>query len=612
MPVTDRGGSKPGRGGVPGASRREELDAGRPQAQRPLRLKSLLTALEPHIGWMSEEQRHDLTVAIDGGDLARAQDHLTQLQDRYPKNLTIKKTLGLFRAEAVARLEEVLGGLHTVPRKTSLFPQVRTPERSRISAAIDGLTPVEGILRKSKVDRLRGLEAIASWFRAGAIEIIDASFTEAVHTSRSMRVEPTAKSALESQPPPPLWDDSETTQRYDSATTPLGAKGKYALTLEDDATVKASRSVSRPTPPEPRLAHTSPPPPATLPFSSPESARAPAQRTGLRALARAARSFDRPTKTLRGLEAPKLSSDIEGALPEAEHDRTTSHFGDAEPPEQLPEAEEPAASLPVVSAVAPETVSSAGVVPAPETPEGGAEEELPIVEPAPAKGAAPTLLSEGEEARAPAAEPEPEEAAAVDEPAPEEPAATSVSAAKVASAPPPAAAQPVAAPAPAKRAMWPFALGAAAIAAVAVYAVVDFGGEEPRPSPTDTTVASAPVATTAAPSALATPTASSSAAPAASATSSATASPSGSAQAATVKVTLEIEPHFAKVLLDGKALPKKTKELTLPRDGKEHEIRVESAGFRKRKIKVKADRDAHLVITLEVIPKAQKPKPLYE
>jgi hypothetical protein len=69
-----------------------------------------------------------------------------------------------------------------------------------------------------------------------------------------------------------------------------------------------------------------------------------------------------------------------------------------------------------------------------------------------------------------------------------------------------------------------------------------------------------------------------------------------------IQLTIDASPKYARVYLDNQRM-KDPYELTLPRDGKDHEVRVEAPGHKTRKIPFKASADLALVIALEPLPK---------
>ena len=96
--------------------------------------------------------------------------------------------------------------------------------------------------------------------------------------------------------------------------------------------------------------------------------------------------------------------------------------------------------------------------------------------------------------------------------------------------------------------------------------------------------------------------------PAATATSAAAPAPSASTAApepATITVTMEVSPSYARVYLD-KARIKPPYDRTLPRDGADHELKIEAPGHKSKKIPFKATGDLSLVIALEALPKKKK------
>lgn len=71
---------------------------------------------------------------------------------------------------------------------------------------------------------------------------------------------------------------------------------------------------------------------------------------------------------------------------------------------------------------------------------------------------------------------------------------------------------------------------------------------------------------------------------------------------ASMTLKIEVSPDYARVYLDGARL-KPPLERTLPRDGADHELRIEAPGHKTRKIPFKANADLALVVALEALPK---------
>ncbi|MFO0549827.1 MAG: hypothetical protein U0271_15650 [Polyangiaceae bacterium] len=114
----------------------------------------------------------------------------------------------------------------------------------------------------------------------------------------------------------------------------------------------------------------------------------------------------------------------------------------------------------------------------------------------------------------------------------------------------------------------------------------------PQPS-TRAVPASAPAATSAAPVT----------------TVATSASASSSAEAATVMIKFDVSPDYARVTVDGKRLPKKPLELTLPRDGSKHKALFTAPGFNPKELTFTADSDVKLVVALDAVVPSNPPPP---
>lgn len=92
--------------------------------------------------------------------------------------------------------------------------------------------------------------------------------------------------------------------------------------------------------------------------------------------------------------------------------------------------------------------------------------------------------------------------------------------------------------------------------------------------------------------------------PSASPVASAAQAPASSA--AQIQITIDSSPHYARVYLDKKRLDPPF-EISLPRDGAAHEVKVEAPGHKSRTVPFKATADLALVVALEPLPKAKQP-----
>lgn len=90
------------------------------------------------------------------------------------------------------------------------------------------------------------------------------------------------------------------------------------------------------------------------------------------------------------------------------------------------------------------------------------------------------------------------------------------------------------------------------------------------------------------------------------------AAPAADGIGATMLFKIQVEPKYARVTLDGVLLTKAPIEVVIPKDGKEHVVRVESAGFHTRKMVFSADADVSMIVALDraVSPsRASAPRP---
>ncbi|MBK6520424.1 MAG: hypothetical protein IPG04_41440 [Polyangiaceae bacterium] len=528
-----------------------------------VRFDGLLDALEPHIGWMSEDLRADFCASLVHGEVLRAHDHLVTEQERYPKNITIKKTLALYRSQVLQRYEEAFGGLHVVPRKTRSFPSMRVGDRQRLAAAIDGESAIETVIRRSKLDRLRALETLISWFKAGSLEIIvPAGSPVAFHEATSARVYERPR-ITESTPPP------------------AARKVEVSLHVAQIGGVKPEGRATRAEPPIARDEPDDLPALAARPGTLRRTTRA-----GLRALGGRAPEKATPL-SVEAVTPPVDDVDDAGdrltvADPiEAAHN--AGRMGDA--PTKPPPA-------PVEDFVRDAT---SGGIPKPgKLPDlGGFELDRASSRPP----------------RADRAESVPPRLASV-APASVAPRLASVAPRPASVAPRASFAAPYEVAPERPREGRLLAGGLAILAALGgIIYFVTSGPNPPPQSPTQKPAPTAPATASLPPTAVVVSTVSASVASGA----------ATDAKPTLMRLALDLEPPYAKVYLDGALLPK-DKAHMIPRDGKEHELRVEAAGYRKRKLKFTADGDVRLVVSLEVVPKeaprvaptSPAPAPIYD
>jgi len=69
--------------------------------------------------------------------------------------------------------------------------------------------------------------------------------------------------------------------------------------------------------------------------------------------------------------------------------------------------------------------------------------------------------------------------------------------------------------------------------------------------------------------------------------------------AGTMVFKIDVEPKYARVMMDGVLLTKAPIRAVIPGGGKEHEVRVESAGFRSKKMVFLADADVSMLVALD-------------
>jgi hypothetical protein len=73
-----------------------------------------------------------------------------------------------------------------------------------------------------------------------------------------------------------------------------------------------------------------------------------------------------------------------------------------------------------------------------------------------------------------------------------------------------------------------------------------------------------------------------------------------------VRITLDVRPATANVIVDGKALKQGTREIELPADGTSHLLKFSADGYLETTEQVVADKDTKISIYLDAVPKVKK------
>lgn len=128
-------------------------------------------ALAPHLAWLEDDGRADLLGQLKRGDHGRALAMLSSAAKRFPRIVSITRATQLVERAAIARLTKRIGDFDSV----AVVAGRPGPSHEAISLAalIDGTRTVDEIVRNSSLPRLRTLELLDDLIRRGAVEVRD-------------------------------------------------------------------------------------------------------------------------------------------------------------------------------------------------------------------------------------------------------------------------------------------------------------------------------------------------------------------------------------------------------------------------------------------------------
>ena len=547
---------------------------------------AVLSALEPLLAWMPEDDRPSLFKHVMCGEYEAALKNLQGHRERYPRNLTIVKAIEVAEDAAASQL------LHELGPATSEVIVIGSESRGGLSPNLLALlrlarqaATLGELLEKSPVGRVRTLQMVTQLSTEGILALrvsarssgfgvgtLSSPSNETVKRRLSGEIIAVGPALNQRSPdevhnaktpsPRPVIDEAsfdehdELAQQLERATLP--DPGEVAAHL---AKLRERHSLI-----EPLL------PPAPKPM---RKVLSPLPRRDLRAELES--------------EAPPANPSSKPELLLNLIDRMES---EAPPPMPPPESEPPAvAAAPEVreepsakATGAPASSVDAGEDTRPKSklPKANVAEE-PAVSPQTAKS--PGGQDEAEEEESPRNSMAPLDPKVLDElrklrPEPIREAELE--------------------PGQRKSSLLVIVLAATALlaSAVSLYAVFlrPSGAPtgQPPPRPTTTAEREAPrVQTAPPPTAVPTPAPASAVAPTAVPTQAASVDES-------VELEVEVSPRYAQVYLDGTLLTKPFKR-TLLRDGLEHELRIEAGGYKTQKRKFKLNGNMSFVMALEPI-----------
>ncbi len=514
----------------------------------------VIEALNPHLAWLAEDRRPTLNAHVLRGDLDAALAMLREELRRYPKNLSIARSVQVVERALIARLNHKLEPHDRVLSIVRPLVKVReTADSRKILDMVDGAATLEDVIRRSPLKRLETLVSISDLVTRGVLAMPSPL---AVRARRDPRVEDSNPGRMQKPAPNPVrmarlakqlgmdireeeGPDGERSndERHHGGSRPTAFDDEVAYddgnreTLSDPIETEVRAALTRselrtkPPPAGPPISREEPDEPSEIRVESIRPARAVSiepppheERASKRSGEPDAPATDAPV-TVRGAATPEL---LEAASGKRSKDAPSASQGELPKPEPEPPA---TSSVDDVRTDKPPSVrpskhgpKAPSFAPAVIVDDGDRPRPLPAyAKPAIIGACACALLGavyfamSGEPAPAPLAS------------ASSKPAATST----------------------------------------------------PTPTPSTTTATSKPTVDTSVP-----------------------ASP-------TIKLHIEITPEYAKVSLDGRKL-KAPFDGTLPRDGAKHVLKIDAPGHKQKKIEITASADTNLVIALEPLPKPSK------
>jgi len=485
----------------------------------------IIESLNPHLAWLAEDRRPALNAQVLRGDLDGALAMLREELRRYPKNLSIARSVQIIERAAIFRLNRKLEPIDRVVSIVLQLTKVReSGDTKKIIDMVDGTSTLEDVIRRSPLKRLETLATVSDLLTRGVLSVPSAF---ALRGHRDPRVEDSNPGRRDKPAPNPV--------RMARLAKQLGMDMREELDSEELVRERAAAIDSA----EERDDGDR----TTLSDPIETEARA--------ALTRA------DVRTKRPPPPPLISRE--------EPD---------EPPEIRVESVRPARSV-SIAPPEPQPITVRAEHMASVTP---LREDLPLASSAPPKA----------KSTRPAAEVTATVSAASFEERDDKPSkfASPLASKRFEDDDPRASGfsfKPLA-----------IALAVGALAGGVYFATAD---DPLLLGPAATAIANRP--TSLPPSALLAP-------PLLSTTGSPVAS-STAPDADTIKLHIDVSPDYAKVTLDGKKV-KTRYDGTLPKDGAKHVLKIDAPGHKQKKIEFVASADTNLVIALEALSKAARPR----
>ncbi len=137
----------------------------------PIAAAEIHQAIGAHIDLIPDDERDKLLLALGARKYALAASIADAEVKRYPKNLSLSRAASAVRHYAIGRAEADLGALFIAPRMRRPAPTGLSPDVAAAVRLVDGKTPIESIIRQTKVERLKALDTFALLARTGFMEL---------------------------------------------------------------------------------------------------------------------------------------------------------------------------------------------------------------------------------------------------------------------------------------------------------------------------------------------------------------------------------------------------------------------------------------------------------
>ncbi|MBL8739887.1 MAG: hypothetical protein JNK04_02300, partial [Myxococcales bacterium] len=162
----------------------------------------VIEALNPHLAWLAEDRRPTLNAHVLRGDLDAALAMLREDLRRYPKNLSIARSVQVIERALIARLNHKLEPHDRVLSIVRPLVKVReTADAKKILDMVDGASTLEDVVRRSPLKRLETLVTVSDLLARGVLAVPSPL---ALRARRDPRVEDSNPGRLQQAAPNPV------------------------------------------------------------------------------------------------------------------------------------------------------------------------------------------------------------------------------------------------------------------------------------------------------------------------------------------------------------------------------------------------------------------------